>query len=121
MRSFVGSVLATLLVLTTPVGAGQGVHQGELLHPILPHLHFINGRLVMHDAGGATETVVQTGPALGAGVFGDAAGLGSAISPTVPRPAILLPIYSFTRLGVLRTVLPREFLEIPPDPPPQTA
>ena len=92
MRSFLGSVLATLLVLTTPVGAGQGVHQGDLLHPLLPHLHFVNGRLVLHDAGGATETRVQTGPALGAGAFGDAAGLGTAISPTVPRPVVLLPI-----------------------------
>jgi len=121
MRSFLGSVLATLLVLTTPVGAGQGVHQGDLLHPLLPHLHFVNGRLVLHDAGGATETRVQTGPALGAGAFGDAAGLGTAISPTVPRPVVLLPIYSLARLGASRTVLPREFLETPPDPPPQPA
>src|SRR5207302_8427822 len=106
MRSFLGSVLAALLVLTTPVGAGHGVHQGDLLHPLLPHLHFVNGRLVLHDAGGATETRVQTGPALGAGGFGDAAGLGTAVSPRGPGPVVLLAGSLRSRPGCSRRVPP---------------
>ena len=39
-------VLGGLLVVTTPVGTGQGIHQSELLHPLLPHLHLVAGRLV---------------------------------------------------------------------------
>src|SRR2546421_12278991 len=106
MRSFPGIVIATVLVLTTPVGAGQGVHQGDLLHPLLPHLHFVNGRLVLHDAGGATETRVQTGPALGAGAFGDAAGVGSAVKPALPRPVGVLPDFSLARPPLLRPAPP---------------
>lgn len=129
MRSFLGSVLATLLVVTTPVGVGQGVHQGDLLHPAFPHMHFVNGRLALDEAVASTPTRgsatsvkdVHKGPALGAGAGADGAGLGVAISPTVPRPTLTLPIDNVGRLGLSRTILRREYLATPPDPPPQPA
>jgi hypothetical protein len=39
-------LLATLLMLTTPVGVGQGVHAGMLLDPVIPHVHLLDGRVV---------------------------------------------------------------------------
>jgi hypothetical protein len=123
MRSLLGCVLAMLLIATTPVGTGQGVHQGDLLHPVLPHLHFVDGHFVSHAAAeiGGAPTSPQPGPAFGAGSGADAASLGLAISPTVPRQLFILPTHTLAPLGVVRIAVPREFLETPPDPPPQLA
>ena len=126
MRSFLGSVLATLLVVTTPVGVGQGVHQGDLLHPAFPHLHYVNDKLVSHESASLANVAnatrnVHKGPAVGAGAGADAAGPGVALSPTVPRPTVMLPGDNARRLGVARTVPPREYLATPLDPPPQRA
>jgi hypothetical protein len=133
MRSFLACVLATLLVVTTPVGTGQGVHQGDLLHPVLPHLHFLDGHLVSSEDGPRvapvsaevtrTDAVRQPDvrPALGAGAGADAASPGMAISPTLPRYMLVWPARLLSRLGASRTFLPSEFLDTPDDPPPQSA
>ena len=49
MRSVLACVLSGLLIVTTPIGTGHGVHQGELLHLAVPHLHFVDGHLVTHE------------------------------------------------------------------------
>ena len=38
MRPLLACVLSGLLIVTTPIGTGHGVHQAELLHLALPHL-----------------------------------------------------------------------------------
>lgn len=133
MRSFVACVLAALLAVTTPVGTGHGVHQDDLLHPIFPHLHLVNGHIVSDDAGaesstrsmGATRVQEPTqppaGPALGSGTGADGASLGTAISPTVPQFALLPLLTQLGRLDLSRVVPPSDFLELPEDPPPQTS
>jgi hypothetical protein len=100
MRSLVAQVLvpvlATLLVLTTPVGTGEGVHQSELLHPVFPHTHLIDGRIVFNEqiaaapAAAAAKGVSQPprGPALGAGGGADTAGFGLALGPVLPMVAL---------------------------------
>jgi hypothetical protein len=69
-------VLAALLVLTTPVGTGQGVHGNELLHPVLPHVHLIHGQIMTEEQLAAARASAQLdgltsqsapGPALGGG------------------------------------------------------
>ena len=94
-------VLAALLVVSTPVGTGQGVHQSELLQPLLPHVHLVGGRLVTHDQ-----------------LAADAAGLGLAISPTVPEAGLTIALSSVTRLRYATATPPAEFRDPPEDPPP---
>jgi hypothetical protein len=124
-------VLSGLLILTTPIGTGHGVHQGELLHLVLPHLHFVGGHLVTHEEAEQAEAQAattahearspqpQAGPALGAGSGAAAASLGLAITPTLPKSAVVLPSHALGRLHVRRSVPPRGILDSPPDPPPQ--
>jgi hypothetical protein len=131
MRSFVACVLATLLAVTTPVGTGHGMHQDDLLHPIFPHLHLVNGHVVVDDDGGESATAsvgaarVQepsrppAGPALGSGTGADGAGLGTATSPTVPQFALLPLLTQVGRLDMSRVAPPSDFLKLPEDPPPQ--
>jgi hypothetical protein len=127
MRSVFACVLSGLLIATTPIGTGRGVHQGQLLHLTLPHLHFVDGHLVTHEESeqvaasayddGSREP--RAGPALGAGSGADAASLSLAITPTLPKYAVLLPSQAFGRLYVHRPVRPLGVLDTPPDPPPQ--
>ena len=131
MRSFLACVLAALLTVTTPVGTGQGVHQSDLLHPVLPHLHFVDGHLVsgqdsapprvasVADTRAEAPTQQSNGPALGSGAGADAASLGMAISPTLPKYALLLLPSHLGRLDPSRVSPPSEFLDTPDDPPPQ--
>ena len=95
MRSVLGTLLvfiiSGLLVVTTPIGTGEGDHQDVILHPVLPHLHMIDGRIVSHaeaDAAAATARMSpaprSTGPVVGAGSGAEATGLGVAIYPNVP-------------------------------------
>jgi hypothetical protein len=120
-------VLATLLVLTTPVGTGQGVHENELLHPVLPHVHLIDGRIVSDEHLAAAQAVATPddlttppphGPALGAGNGADAVGLGLALGPTLPPSGIPIDAASHGRLSVADSALPTEFRDPPQDPPP---
>src|ERR1700730_16039642 len=105
-------VLALLLIGTTPMGTGAGVHQFDLVHPLFAHVHIVNGRVLTHEQiqeGGTAQTRTSAGPALGAGSSpnGESSALG--ISPVVPAQAmglvsgVLLPRLSLT----LRTPLGR--------------
>ena len=133
MRSVLACVLSGLLIVTTPIGTGHGVHQGELLHLAVPHLHFVDGHLVTHEeaeqAAAASATAAhearsrrpQAGPALGAGSGAEAVSLGLAITPILPKYAVLPPSHAFGPLHVRRSVPPRGVLDSPPDPPPQVS
>ena len=133
MRSVLGTllafVIAGLLVATTPIGTGEGVHKDEMLHPVLPHLHMIDGRIVSHaeaDAAAAAARTVPltqrtTGPVVGAGSGAEASGLGVAIYPNLPAALLTLPLISVSRAIEPATDLPNEFLDAPPDPPPNFA
>jgi hypothetical protein len=120
-------LLATLLVLSTPVGTGTGVHQDELLHPVLPHVHLINGHMVS-DQQLATDRIAadpQTadtrathGVAVGAGSNADAAGLGLALGPTLPAIEAVRATPADGRLLMAENGVPPEFRDEPQDPPP---
>ena len=122
--TLLGFVLASLLVVTTPIGTGEGVHQDELLHPVLPHLHMIDGHIESHaevDAAAArapAETRRAAGPALGAGAGGEAAGLGVAIYPNLPVWLLVMPTDAVGSATAPNLLIPHEFLDAPPDPPP---
>ena len=120
-------LLASLLVLTTPVGTGQGVHANELLHPVLPHVHLINGRIVSDEqlaaaraaaSGDSVTSRPTNGPALGAGNGADAAGLGLALGPTLPALGLSIADNSQDFVRTSNSVFPTEFRELPQDPPP---
>jgi hypothetical protein len=124
----VGVLLAALLLLSTPVGAGQGLHSGVLLHPILPHVHLLDGRVVTDEQLAAAMSAraadaLQLRPtgetALGAGGGADAAGLGLAIGPTLPDSSLtLVERLPRGRLAPVDTTLEAQFREAPQDPPP---
>lgn len=132
IRSLAGQllvpVLAALLVLTTPVGAGQGVHQNDLLHPVLQHMHLVNGVVVTDEQVAAaraaqlqdsvTNTTPVGGPALGAGNGADAAGLGIGLGPTLPLALFPVNPDPYARLAMPDIAWPTEFLDSPQDPPP---
>jgi hypothetical protein len=129
MRSLAGQLLvpllATLLVLTTPVGTGQGVHANELLHPLLPHMHLVDGRILTdgqvaaaRPADGTSNTQAPPGPSFGAGSGADAPAPGLALGPTL---FVIAPAIAATpegRLQVLEDLAPSEFRDPPRDPPP---
>ena len=131
MRSLLGQLvvqlLTALLVLTTPVGTGEGVHQSELLHPVLPHMHTINGQIVS-DQQLALDRVTEKalaatsepthGAALGAGTGADAAGLGIALGPTLPAIDPVRAGSAEGRLAIVDSVAPPEFRAELEDPPP---
>ncbi|MBV9582853.1 MAG: hypothetical protein JO057_30075 [Chloroflexi bacterium] len=134
MRSVLGTFLVfavvAMLVVTTPIGTGEGVHQDEILHPVLPHSHMINGRIVSHAEADAAAAAARNspstssrtrGPAVGSGSGADASALGVAIYPNVPVALPVLPLISVARTVGLETDLPHEFLDAPPDPPPDFA
>jgi hypothetical protein len=131
MRSLTGQLvapmLATLLVLTTPVGTGQGIHENELLHPVFGHVHLIDGQIVSDEQltaaraasnpDGVTSRPIR-GPALGSGSAADASGLGVAIGPTLPMIGVLIASPLEGRLLVSEGAAPTEFRDPPQDPPP---
>lgn len=124
---FVGMLLATLLVLTTPVGAGQGVHANMLLDPVIPHLHLLDGRVVTDVQLAATLAAAARDklhqhpaatPAVGSGGAADAASPGVAMAPTIPEHIVAIPLGQFDRLRRNNAVRPEEFRDSPQDPPP---
>ena len=127
MAQFLGVLLAALLLLSTPAGTGQGPHANVLLHPVLPHVHLLNGRVVTDEQLAAalsarTGDTLQIPPpgstALGAGSGADAAGLGLALGPTLPSAAVAISVPEVSRLDPTDTTSPTEFREPPQDPPP---
>ena len=123
-------LLVLLLATTTPFGTGEGVHAGLLLHSIFPHLHLVNGRVVLHETLSTDQDTRQAavqpatrrpGPAIGAGPGADAAEGGIGISPTLPAGGLLLPI-RITRRRPPPDLQPIAGpIDAPPDPPPTSA
>lgn len=124
-RPLLATILAVLLISTTPIGTGGGVHQFDLVHPLFSHLHLYQGRLLTHEqlesALTRTTAPVGAGPALGAGSVSATGDAGLALSPTLP------PISSATLFDLparamdLDVASPRDRVEAPPDPPPTAA
>jgi len=119
-------VLAMLLVSTTPIGTGGGVHQFDLVHPLFSHLHLYAGRLLTHqqleqalaDHVPANRPSVP-GPAFGAGTASDALDGGLAVGPLVPlQPVANVASRPGQRLDLDDVSVPRGRTEAPPDPPP---
>ena len=118
LGTFIPPLLVALLVVTTPLGTGDSVHQVDLLHPLLPHVHLINGRVVTHQAGPDTPDVQPGGPAIGGGAGSDMASAGLGLSPTVPAlPEAVLAPQPGKRIAV-ELSMPTGRVEAPPDPPP---
>jgi hypothetical protein len=117
----VAFLLALLLIGTTPIGTGLGVHQFDLIHPLFTHTHLVNGQVLTHEqvAQQSSGSNGPNGPAIGAGSAAGVAELGLALGPTLPLGAVWTgaPPRSAAqttdepRLPTGRTVAP-------PDPPP---
>jgi hypothetical protein len=126
-------VLALLLVSTTPIGTGAGVHQFDLVHPLFAHVHYVNGRLLTHEqldqqsalpapsaAKAQTPPPPGSGPAIGAGAGLDPVDSGVGWSPTqLFQAASLVPSSQWTWL-TSEARLPAGRVEAPPDPPPNS-
>ena len=115
-------VLAFLLVGTSPVGAGQGAHQNQLLDALIPHVHFVDGKIIPPGATQAPAPELPSGIAIGAGAGAAGASSGLVIAPAPVK--IGLP---GVRVGEdvrpqapADDALPRGREEAPPDPPPDT-
>ena len=126
MRSLPGYTVVLLLALvligTTPIGTGGGIHQFDLLHPLFSHVHVINGRVLTHEQmqRGVTETQrLSPGPALGAASGSNVAdgdlGAVSTDQPIQSFDALLM--WTMRRADSLEPV-PLDRREAPPDPPP---
>ena len=131
MRSVIGQLVAPLLVMllamSTPVATGDAFHQNELLHPVLPHVHMLNGQIVSDQQvaaarlaadAQAAEAQVARGVSLGAGIPADAAGLGIALGPTLPAIAAAFLTLPSLQLALADSIAPAEYREAPRDPPP---
>jgi hypothetical protein len=120
-------LLVMLLVLTTPVGTGQGVHQTELLHPLFAHSHLIDGRIVTDEqlaaalATAHAERQPTAGPALGAAFGSEVGGDGLALGPTLPDTRLALVRGADRRMALLDEAAPAEFRDAPLEPPPDRA
>ena len=125
MRSFVhillGYLLALLVVGTSPVGTGRGVHQDQLLDALVPHVHFVDTQSVQKSAPATNDSsLYRSVAAFGAGAGAAAANsAGLAIVPVLPGRASALPAEAErTEVALFDDPLPRGRTEAPPDPPP---
>jgi hypothetical protein len=119
-------LLAVLLIGTTPVGTGVGLHQFDLVHPLFSHVHLVNGRVVTHDQMQRGETTVarpgSPGPALGAA---NAPGLadGELGAFATDQPIQALDVLMMWHAGRTEwsALFPLDRREAPPDPPPTSS
>ena len=115
-------LLALLLVSTTPVGTGTGLHELDLLHPLFNHVHLVNGRILTHAqlaASGVPVPAAPTnGPALGAGGGGAPIDGGLDVSPVGLLELTLILPGTLTESVVEDTPSVHGREEAPPDPPP---
>lgn len=125
---FVVFTLALLLVSTTPMGTGAGVHEFDLVHPLFAHVHLVNGRMLTHEQMEQGDATARTaahgytaGPAFGAGAGGAQGDTGLGVSPTLPLQSVSLLPAIFGRWLQLQARLPAGRSEAPPDPPPTSA
>ena len=118
-------VLVVLLVSTTPMGTGTGVHAFDLVHPLFSHIHVVGGRVMTHEqiaqerANAAADKTTLPGPALGAGSnlpTADGLGLTSTALDDQPIEALLAGLTSAPPLMDVDVPAGREVA--PPDPPP---
>jgi hypothetical protein len=127
--AFLVPLLALLLAVTTPVGTDDSVHRNELLHPIFPHTHLVDGRIVSdrqlaaaqaaaERLASAPESAHLPGAAFGAGGGADAAGIGLALGPSLPLVDDMVLAPPAGRVFLRTSGYPTEFREAPQDPPP---
>lgn len=118
----VAFLLAILLVSTTPIGTGAGMHQFDLLHPLFSHVHVVDGRVVSHDqlakSGSHVQSTATNGPALGGASGLTDAGLGVSPASMPPIGGSVVPQSAKWLIEEAQMVAGRE--EPPPDPPPVT-
>jgi hypothetical protein len=124
VRFAVAYALCVLLAGVSPVGTGDSVHRDQLVHPAFPHLHILDGQVVVHVPGPSAASEVRTdthpsGPALGAGADATAAFAADAQLPPPPTPQpVILPTVSSPAWRLTDERAPRGRTEPPPDPPP---
>ena len=122
MRSLAGVLLtctvSLLLASSSPVGAGRGVHQFQLVDELLPHVHLVNGQRV--EIGAAQPDTTAGSPAIGAEAGASATlVIGVLLTPNiVPLPLTRTP---GERLAADDAPLPHGRAEAPPVPPPLRA
>jgi hypothetical protein len=119
LRSLAGVLLtyavSLLLASTSPVGAGQGVHQFQLVDELLPHVHLVNGKPVEISA--TQPATSTTGPALGAEA-GASASLFAGVLLTPDIVPLMVSRPQGERLSAEDAPLPPGRAETPPVPPP---
>jgi hypothetical protein len=107
-------VLGLLLAGTFPLGAGDAVHGGSLLHPAFPHSH---GQL---DAAATSQRspkpTLETTWDSSAG--GAAESPSTGLAPPLPKAPIAMVILGDARLVARELPWPAGRREPPPDPPP---
>ena len=117
-------MLCVLLAGVSPVGTDDSTHRDLLVHPAFPHLHIVDGQVVVHvpgasDASEVRTTTHQSGPAFGAGAGAAAAFAADANLPPPPAPQpLVLPAIPGRAWRLIDEPAPRDRTEPPPDPPP---
>jgi hypothetical protein len=123
LPALLGYVLALLLLGTSPVGTGQGVHQNQLLDALVPHVHLPAAAQVVNQptASPAASETYGHAPAFGAGAGAATSASGLALVPVLPTRALALTTFSERRVVAIGDdALPPEQTEAPPDPPPNS-
>jgi hypothetical protein len=108
-------VLSGLLASTSPIGAGQGVHQFQLVDELVPHIHLVNGQRV--EIGAPQPDTTSNSPAFGAEAGASASPVaGVLLIPTIV-PLTVNRVQG-QRLSAEDAPLPPGRAEAPPVPPP---
>jgi hypothetical protein len=108
-------VLSGLLASTSPIGAGRGVHQFQLVDELLPHIHLVNGQRV--EIGASQPDTTSNTPAFGAEA-GASAGLVVGVLLTPTTVPLTVNRLQGERLSAEDAPLPPGRAEAPPVPPP---
>jgi hypothetical protein len=116
-------VLALLLICTTPVGTGAGIHQFDLVHPLFSHVHIVNGRALTHEQmqqpTAASTSAPSTRPAFSVGSGLNLLDGGLGLSPTAVPLEPLSLVHVWPEVPMSADVrLPSGRRDSPPDPPP---
>jgi hypothetical protein len=123
MRSVAGValiyLLAVLLVSTSPMGAGQGVHRDQLVDLLVPHTHYVTSATDVHRGQRQVASEPSSTPSVGAGAGASASSIGAVLTPPVPDWASVALGAHSSRLGLVSRVrAPVGWRDPPPDPPP---
>jgi hypothetical protein len=110
-------LLTVLLVTTSPVGTGAGVHHDQLLDALFPHVHLVDGRIIQAESfQPALEPI--SGPVLGAAAGASGVSVGAGLLPVLAIMLLMPPRPLVRRLRPGHQLAPATHLEAPPDPPP---